>query len=91
MWLSCGYRAIQVFDEDRNDQVFIAFLGLVGTTLEDMAKLDKFEPMIAKLESVSNRICSSASGDQNRLTSVFTAFVINGGWISAGSVPKHRS
>jgi hypothetical protein len=41
---------------DRNDQVFIAFLGLVGTTLEDMAKLDKFEPMIAKLESVSNRI-----------------------------------
>jgi energy-coupling factor transporter ATP-binding protein EcfA2 len=41
---------------DRNDQVFIAFLGLVGTTLEDMAKLDKFEPMVAKLESVSNRI-----------------------------------
>jgi len=41
---------------DRNDQVFIAFLGLVGTTLEDMAKLDKFEPMIAKLESVSTRI-----------------------------------
>jgi hypothetical protein len=41
---------------DRNDQVFIAFLGLVGTTLEDMAKLDKFEPMIAKLESVSHRI-----------------------------------
>jgi ABC-type cobalamin/Fe3+-siderophores transport system ATPase subunit len=41
---------------DRNDHVFIAFLGLVGTTLEDMAKLDKFEPMIAKLESVSNRI-----------------------------------
>lgn len=41
---------------DRNDQVFIAFLGLVGTTLEEMAKLDKFEPMIAKLESVSNRI-----------------------------------
>jgi predicted ATP-dependent endonuclease of OLD family len=41
---------------DRNDQVFIAFLGLVGATLEDMAKLDKFEPMIAKLESVSNRI-----------------------------------
>lgn len=41
---------------DRNDQVFIAFLGLVGTTIEEMAKLDKFEPMIAKLESVSNRI-----------------------------------
>lgn len=41
---------------DRNDQVFIAFLGMVGTTLEEMAKLDKFEPMIAKLESVSNRV-----------------------------------
>lgn len=41
---------------DRNDQVFIAFLGLVGTTLEEMAKLDKFEPMIAKLEGVSTRI-----------------------------------
>jgi len=41
---------------DRNDQVFIAFLGLVGTTLEEMATLNRFEPMIAKLESVSNRI-----------------------------------
>jgi predicted ATP-dependent endonuclease of OLD family len=41
---------------DRNDQVFIAFLSMVGTTLEDMAKLDQFEPMIAKLEAVSNRI-----------------------------------
>jgi len=41
---------------DRNDQVFIAFLSMVGTTLEDMAKLNQFEPMIAKLESVSNRI-----------------------------------
>jgi hypothetical protein len=41
---------------ERSDQVFIAFLGLVGTTLEDMAKLNQFEPMIAKLESVSNRI-----------------------------------
>lgn len=41
---------------DRNDQVFIAFLSMVGTTLEDMGKLNQFEPMIAKLESVSNRI-----------------------------------
>ena len=41
---------------DRSDQVFIAFLGLVGTTLEEMAKLNQFEPMIAKLESVSTRI-----------------------------------
>jgi ABC-type cobalamin/Fe3+-siderophores transport system ATPase subunit len=41
---------------DRSDQVFIAFLGLVGTTLEEMATLNRFEPMIAKLESVSNRI-----------------------------------
>jgi len=41
---------------ERNDQVFLAFLGLVGTTLEEMAKLDRFEPMIAKLESVSTRI-----------------------------------
>jgi predicted ATP-dependent endonuclease of OLD family len=36
--------------------VFLAFLGLVGTTLEDVAKLDQFESMVAKLESVSNRI-----------------------------------
>lgn len=41
---------------DRNDQVFIAFLSMVGTTLEDMGKLNQFEPMIAKLESVSNRV-----------------------------------
>jgi energy-coupling factor transporter ATP-binding protein EcfA2 len=41
---------------DRNDQVFVAFLSMVGTTLEDMAKLNRFEPMIAKLESVSSRI-----------------------------------
>jgi predicted ATP-dependent endonuclease of OLD family len=41
---------------DRNDQVFIAFLSMVGTTLEDMGQLNQFEPMISKLESVSNRI-----------------------------------
>jgi AAA ATPase domain len=41
---------------DKNDNVFLAFLGLVGTSLEDMSKLNQFEPMIAKLESVSNRI-----------------------------------
>ena len=41
---------------DSGDRVFIAFLGLVGTTLEDVAQLNQFEPMIAKLESVSNRI-----------------------------------
>jgi energy-coupling factor transporter ATP-binding protein EcfA2 len=38
------------------DRVFLAFLGLVGTSVEDMAKINQFEPMIAKLESVSNRI-----------------------------------
>jgi hypothetical protein len=41
---------------DRNDHVFLAFLSMVGTTLEDMGKLNQFEPMVAKLESVSNRI-----------------------------------
>jgi hypothetical protein len=41
---------------DRNDMVFLAFLSLVGTTLQDIAKLDRFEPLIAKLEAVSNRI-----------------------------------
>jgi energy-coupling factor transporter ATP-binding protein EcfA2 len=41
---------------DRSDNVFTAFLGMVGTSLEDVAKLNQFEPMIAKLESVSNRI-----------------------------------
>jgi hypothetical protein len=41
---------------DKSDDVFLAFLGLVGTSIEDMSKLNQFEPMIAKLESVSNRI-----------------------------------
>src|SRR6202789_1595949 len=41
---------------DKSDSVFLAFLGLVGTSLEDMAKLNQFESLIAKLESVSNRI-----------------------------------
>jgi hypothetical protein len=41
---------------DKSDEVFLAFLGLVGTSLEDMVKLDQFETMIAKLEAVSNRI-----------------------------------
>lgn len=41
---------------DKSDEVFLAFLSLVGTSLEDMSKLNQFEPMIAKLESVSNRI-----------------------------------
>lgn len=38
------------------EKVFFAFLGLVGTTLEDINKIDKFEPLKARLESASNKI-----------------------------------
>lgn len=41
---------------DSSDRVFLAFLDLVGTSLEEVAQINQFEPMIAKLESVSTRI-----------------------------------
>jgi hypothetical protein len=40
----------------KNDRVFLALLELVGTTPDDINKLTKFEPLIAQLEAVSNRI-----------------------------------
>jgi hypothetical protein len=38
------------------DQVFLALLAMTGTTMEQLAGMDKFEPLIAKLEAVSIRI-----------------------------------
>lgn len=38
------------------EKVFFAFLGLVGTSLEDINKIDKFEPLKARLEAASNKI-----------------------------------
>jgi predicted ATPase len=38
------------------DRVFLAFLGLVGTSVEDLSQTKQFEPLIAKLEAVSNKI-----------------------------------
>ncbi|HVI09625.1 MAG TPA: hypothetical protein VND65_15155, partial [Candidatus Binatia bacterium] len=38
------------------EKVFFAFLGLVGTSLEDISKIDKFEPLKARLEAASNKI-----------------------------------
>lgn len=40
-------------DEDR---VFLAFCDLVGTPVEEIAKLNQFEAMIARFEAASNRI-----------------------------------
>jgi len=38
------------------ERVFFAFLGLVGSSLEDINKIDKFEPLKARLEAASNKI-----------------------------------
>lgn len=38
------------------EKVFFAFLGLVGTSLEEINKIDKFEPLKAQLEAASNKI-----------------------------------
>jgi len=43
----------QLTNEDR---VFLAFLGLVGTSVEELSQTKQFEPLIAKLEAVSNKI-----------------------------------
>lgn len=40
----------------REEEVFIAFLGLVGLTVEELAKQNQFEPLIARLESASIKI-----------------------------------
>jgi predicted ATPase len=39
-----------------DDRVFLAFLALVGTSLEDLSQTKQFEPLIAKLEAASNKI-----------------------------------
>lgn len=41
---------------DENDHVFLAFLDLVGTSLDEVAHLNQFETMISKLEAASTRI-----------------------------------
>jgi predicted ATP-dependent endonuclease of OLD family len=53
---------------DSSDRVFLAFLELVGTSLEEVAQINQFEPLIAKLESVSTRISREifAYWSQNR-------------------------
>ena len=38
------------------DRVFLALLAMAGTTMEQLASMDQFEPLIAKLEAVSIRI-----------------------------------
>lgn len=38
------------------DNVFIALLDLVGTTPEEIQRMEKFEALIAELEAVSNRL-----------------------------------
>lgn len=38
------------------EKVFLAFLALVGTSLEEINKIDKFEPLQARLEAASNKI-----------------------------------
>ena len=43
----------QLTNEDR---VFLAFLELVGTSVEDLSETKKFEPLIAKLEAASIKI-----------------------------------
>lgn len=39
-----------------DDRVFLAFLDLVGTSLDEVAHINQFETMIAKLEAASTRI-----------------------------------
>ncbi len=40
----------------KEEKVFNAFLGLVGITIEDLAKQNQFEPLIARLEAASIKI-----------------------------------
>lgn len=43
---------------DDDERVFLAFLALVGTSTKELAALNKFEPMIARLEAASIKISS---------------------------------
>ena len=40
----------------RNDSVFLAFLDFAGTTLDELAKLDRYEAMKARVEAASIKI-----------------------------------
>lgn len=53
---------------DDDDRVFLAFLDLVGTSLEDVANINQFETLISKLEGASTRISKEIFGywSQNR-------------------------
>ena len=39
-----------------SEKVFLAFLAMVGTSLEEINSIDKFEPLKARLEAASNKI-----------------------------------
>jgi predicted ATP-dependent endonuclease of OLD family len=41
---------------DEDDRVFLAFLDLVGTSLEEVANINRFEALVSKLEATSTRI-----------------------------------
>lgn len=38
------------------DRIFIALLKMAGTNVDEIQNIDRFEPLVAKLESVSNRL-----------------------------------
>jgi predicted ATPase len=48
--------ANQDWDRERGNKVFIALLSMVGTTPQAFGEITKFEPLIAKLEGVSNSL-----------------------------------
>jgi predicted ATPase len=49
-----GRKAQKTLSDD--DQVFIALCNLAGTSLEDIQKLQQFEPVLARFEGASNKI-----------------------------------
>ena len=49
-------KASNNLDSDPGNKVFIALLSMVGTTPEAIGGITRFEPLIAKLEGVQNRL-----------------------------------
>ncbi len=49
-------RASKTLDRNPGNKVFIALLSMVGTTPEAIGGIAQFEPLIAKLEAVQNRL-----------------------------------
>lgn len=41
---------------DGDDQVFLALCAMAGTTVEEVAKIDRFETLVSKFEGASNKI-----------------------------------